>query len=183
MTAQHKDPAWLNGFDLIIAHDTITKRSADRHEPVMAHNNVILVPVLLFDGFTPDDEITVSIGSQAPTLVSKIAIGAFRRGLSNEDAHQLYYPEFCELMGYNTAVEQSRANLIRRVSPVLPNIEQLYAKWFARGVFFYTPNHPKLFVIEDVLRHVLRNYSELVLPQGGSISAWTRCRCSRSRLR
>lgn len=97
-------------------------------------------------------------------MLSRIAVGAHRVGLSQDEALKLYCPEFCNLMGYPEALHEARRNLNTSLSPVISNINQLYSKWYAQGPFFFTSNHPRLFVVEDVLREVLHRQMGLDLP-------------------
>ncbi|WP_164736606.1 GSCFA domain-containing protein [Pararhodobacter zhoushanensis] len=158
-------PDRVKQYDLIVAHETIRNRptfvAALADKP-----NLITIPPLFFNGFTPDDELGgVTFGNGTVIELSRIAVGAFRHSLSRDEAVALYSPEFCDLMGYPQALERARNNLIRTLAPYIPEIEQLYAKWYAQGPFFYTGNHPKLFVVEDMFRNVLKRKAGIVLQE------------------
>ena len=78
----------------------------------------------------------------------------------------LYSPRFCDLLNYPGELETARSNLVRNMSDQIPQAEQLYSKWYGQGVFFYTMNHPKLFIVEDVLRHCMLSQAGISLPAG-----------------
>lgn len=161
---EHLQPGVMDGYDLILAHHGVRNRK-QIFDAIKDHPNLITLPSLFFDGFTPDDEIRVSLSAKGPNiLLSRIAVGAFRNGLSLEEALQLYSPGFCHAMDYHKVIDRAKRNLIAMLAPDFPNAEQLYAKWYGKGVFFHTSNHPKLFVVEDVLRGVLQSQTEIVLP-------------------
>ncbi|MDA7430293.1 GSCFA domain-containing protein [Primorskyibacter aestuariivivens] len=163
---EHLEQDYIRGFDMVIAHETYKKR-AELKTALKDHPKLVLMPVLFFDGFTPDDEINIAYqdGRQMAPM-SRIAVGAFRNGLTRKEAKALYTPEFCDLMGYKQALHRARKNMARRVSPYIADIDQLISKWYAEGVFFHTGNHPKLTVVEDVLREILRRDAGLDLPAG-----------------
>ena len=158
------EPDYIRGFDMVVVHD-IYRNRPNIAEALKDHPRLVTLPVLFFNGFSPDDEVNVTFDGGSGALLSRIAVGAFRNGLSQQEALKLYSPEYCDLLSYPEALERARQNLVRRLAPSIPEAEHLYAKWYARGVFFYTANHPKLFVVEDVLRHGLRRQAGIELPE------------------
>lgn len=164
-TGQDLDPARLSRFDMILVQGGAQKRVADA---VRHHPRVVNLPVLLFNGFTPDDEwFVVPKPGHVVLLMSRIAVGAWRHGLTLDDAMELYSPRFCDLMQYPEMFATARRNLIGNLAPEVPEIEQLFDRWSERGPFFLTFNHPRLFIVEDVLRAVLQREG-LDLPRGVS---------------
>lgn len=128
------------------------------------------MPVLFFNGLTPDDATGLMTPENKARIglpvSSRIAMGALRNGLSADEAHSLYSPTFCDLMGYSQAYNSARENLILQVSNLVPSIASLLEDWRAQGVFYHMSLHPKIHVIEDILRCVLHNQVQVGLPRG-----------------
>lgn len=163
--AEQHSSTWYDQFDMVLTHNE-AKNLPPVWSAIQSHRNLVLIPVLFFNGFTPDDEIAMPMRpGSGPAMMSRIAVGAFRTGLHRDEAMELYSPVFCDFMGYPATLASARQFLITRFAPTIPNIEQLYASWFARGPFFFTSNHPRLFVVEDILRETLRNCSGIELPR------------------
>ena len=94
---------------------------------------------------------------------------AWKRGLPKSETRLLYNPEFLDLMGYHSDFELMKRLFLKDLARNTSNPEALFARWFDRGVFFFTGNHPKSFVVEDILRSVLHPL-DLGLP-AASLSA------------
>lgn len=165
VTATNLESDWFSQFDLVVTHSE-TKNRSELWAALQHHPRIVFVPVLFFRGFTPDDEISISMQpGNGPVMLSRIAVGAHRNNLSKDEAVSLYCPEFCDLMGYPAVLDDARRNLVARLSPFARNINQLYSKWYAKSPFFFTPNHPKLFVVEDVLREALLGQAGINIPE------------------
>lgn len=155
--ASKMTPDYLAGFDVIIAQD-MRPDLADLWRAIRTHPRVILYPWLLFFGFHPDHTVVqVRPGNPSGAVdnVSRIIFAAWCRGLSPAETEALYNPEFVSAMGYREELARNRDVFLERLSAYTSRAEALFSQWFDRGVFFHTGNHPKSFVIEDMLREVL----------------------------
>ncbi len=150
-------PGYLARFDVIIAQDICPERK-DLWQMVDTHPMVIRFPWLLFYGLTPDHCILSTPPGRPRRLlgnIPRIMAAAKARGLTRAQACALYNPAFIDAMGYRGDFAINRGMLIENLSAYTANAEALFERWFDHGVFFFTGNHPKLMVIEDVLRAVL----------------------------
>lgn len=166
-------PAGLEGLsaEVLRAHDAILTQDFRGRFPelwaeVLQHPRVFRLPILVFNGLTPD-QLAVAVKQTAPRgawgNVPRIMLAAWSRGLPRSEARKLYDPEFLDLMGYATDYEAHRRLFLKDLTSYVPQAEALFARWHARGIFFHTGNHPKSFVIEDVLRAILQE-SGIALP-------------------
>ena len=171
---------FLNRFDAIIIQNRRYAQS-DLSQLLKAHPRVINFPWLLFYGLTPDHCVLSPVAeitgkntekntknppenqSRRIGNIPRIMAAAHTRGLTRGQTRALYNPEFIEAMGYHSDFAVNRSVLIESLSAYTPRAEALFERWFNRGVFFYTGNHPNLMVIEDILREVLKPH-DMALP-------------------
>lgn len=66
-------------------------------------------------------------------------------------------------MGYHSDFDSHKNIFVNYLASYVPQADALFSRWYDRGIFFHTGNHPKSFVVEDVLRAILRN-SSIALP-------------------
>ncbi|MEY8829264.1 GSCFA domain-containing protein [Sedimentitalea sp. XS_ASV28] len=147
----------LAPYDLIIAQDVRLNRK-EFWNAVNKFSNVIRFPFLVFGGLTPDHSTLPPLPGKSGNPngnVSRIAAAACHRGLTPEQAQALYNPEFVALMGYESGFDTQRAAFVKMLSNYTPRAEFLFESWQAQDVYFHTSNHPKLWVVEDVLRDIL----------------------------
>ena len=160
---------FFRGYRLVIVQDIHASQNFFVNA-IGAHKGVAYMPVLFFNGLTPDDAKGLmalkNMSGKGFPVSSGIAMGALRNGLSIDEAHSLYSPDFCNLLGYGHAYQKARENLISQISDTVPNIASLLEDWKTHGVFYHMSLHPKLYVIEDILRSVLKNQVNLELPLG-----------------
>lgn len=159
-------PEYLAGFDVVIAQD-MRPDLVDLWSAIRTHSYVISYPWLLFFGFHPDHSVVQTRpGASSGPLdnVSRITFAAWCRGLAPAETETLYNPEFVSAMGYRKDFSRNRDAFLERLSAYTSRAEALFARWFDRGVFFHTGNHPKSFVIEDMLREVLAS-KDIDLPR------------------
>jgi len=157
---------FLAGFDVVIAQDIRPDRK-ELWQAVNAHPHVIQFPWLLFFGLTPDHStVTSSSGAQGQSQenIPRIMAAAKTRGLTRDQTRALYNPEFVEAMGYRDVFAVNRSIFIETLSAYTPRATYLFEKWFDQGVFFHTGNHPKSFVIIDILREVLQKHDIPLAP-------------------
>lgn len=166
-------PAGLEGLsaEVLQRYDVILTQSFGGRFPelwsaVLRHPSVFHLPILVFNGLTPD-QLAVEAKPSAPKgawgNVPRIMLGAWSRGIAQNEAQKLYNPEFIDLMGYVADFAVHRRLFLESLTAYVPQAEPLFARWYDRGIFFHTGNHPKSYVIEDVLRGLLYG-SQIALP-------------------
>ena len=152
------DAAFLSNFDLVIAQDARPDRVA-LWQAVGQHPNIVRFPWLLFFGFTPDHTSApmqpASGVAGVIDNVSRIMMAAWKRGLTQEAARTLFNPEFVSAMGTYRDLAGHRDRFVTALQKYTPRARHLFDTWYDRGIFFHTGNHPKSFVIEDILRDPL----------------------------
>lgn len=121
------------------------------------------LPFVNFAGFHPDivyylDPTRSHKFIYGPTGVynSGLAMFAFMRGMSVDQAEALYCEEVFEQVGYFDLWEPAAQEFLGAAASVGLNLETQFARWMRSGNFMYTPNHPKNFVMVDVARAALR---------------------------
>lgn len=150
-------PRFIRGFDAIIAQDIRPDRT-DLWQAVATHPCVISFPWLLFYGFTPDHAVIAPKPASAIgpiDNISRIMAAAWKRGLSHAETRDLFAPEMIDAMGYRRDFNVQRNVFIENLSAYTSRAAYFFNLWFDRGIFFFSGNHPKSFVIEDILRDVL----------------------------
>ncbi len=164
------DQNFLRGFDLVIAQD-VRPDFVDLWAAVAQHPAVVHLPFLSFNGFTPDQiGVTTKPGSGLPALdhMSRIMTAAWKRGLEPDRVKRLFNPEFLDAMGYTRLFTTRRSIFVEGLAAYLPQAEHLFDRWFSQDIFFYSMGHPKSFIIEDVLRGVLKDHDLALPPEGAS---------------
>lgn len=144
--------AYLRDFDLVIAQD-LRKDRAAIWQAIEQHPRVVRFPWQIFFGFTPDHSTT-----HKPALdnISRIMSAAWHFGFDRDKIVALFNPEFLDAMGYYRDFANHRSAFVGMMARYTDKAEYLFEKWFDQGVFFYTGNHAKSFVIEDTLIEVLK---------------------------
>lgn len=147
----------LAGFDAVIAHHVLPER-AELWARVNDHPRVINFPMIFFAGLTPDF-MTFTPGSISAraSQSSRIVAAAKVRGFTPEATRELFNPEFISAMRYRDVFSIQRRVFLENLSTFTSRAEYLFENWQDRGVFFHTANHPKMYVIADLLRDILRN--------------------------
>jgi Polysaccharide biosynthesis enzyme WcbI len=159
--------AYMRTFDFIIVQDfgedTFGVLSADLIREIFPRTYTL--PGFLFSAFHPD---IVYVPNAAPkpdehrTVQSAIgdyhsalAVFGFLQNLSVEKTHSLYRGEVYESLGYMNMWAESEAFLLAPFRGYGWPVDRFYIQWVRRGVFMYTINHPKLFVLADIARMIL----------------------------
>ncbi|HTO79226.1 MAG TPA: WcbI family polysaccharide biosynthesis putative acetyltransferase [Methylocystis sp.] len=121
----------------------------------------MLVPQIVFNAFHPDC-IYVSREDGSPVFSplgpyhSALALFAFLKGLKVEEAHALFNENVFEALGYLDAWGPAAEETLRQCKAAGDlDLSKEFLKWSRRGVFMYTINHPKPFVLLDIARHLL----------------------------
>lgn len=147
----------LAGYDVVIAQD-IRLNDKGLWDVLGQHPRLVHIPALVFFGLTPDTLNLLAGPDRAPppeNNVPRIALAARARGLSAVQAQALYCHGFIEEMGYGRDFEIHRQNFLGVLGKYTAHAAHLFDSWFARGPFFHTYRHPRLFVVQDMLREVL----------------------------
>jgi hypothetical protein len=86
---------------------------------------------------------------------SAIALLAWKAGLSVADALRLYRRDIFRRLGYFDFWESSCADLRAEGEAAGVPLGPMLERWIERGCFMHSVNHPKLFVMADVIAHLL----------------------------
>lgn len=122
--------------------------------PRRSNGLVIHLPAFAFRGLHPD-AFNLEGGPPsvllAGTLYSKLITVAFMHGWTREQAARLFDSEVYEACGYFAAYEHERTSLIGEHAAVGIDIAGPFDAWRENGNFLHTFNHPKHFVLVDLL--------------------------------
>jgi hypothetical protein len=152
----------LATYDYVFSHEFLTGhvRNGGSEELCARLNKVIMMPAITFAAFHPDLVYLLdATRGHAPTIGpvgpyhSAIAVLAFRRGLSLEEAHALFNRNVYETLGYFDVWNEAARELIdysRRKFGL--DLSAELANWSRRGVFMYSLVHPKPFVLFDIAK-------------------------------
>ena len=89
---------------------------------------------------------------------SALALFAFRGGLSPREANALFNDNVFEALRYFDFWNEASAELIEGVKRTCGlDLSAELGHWARRGVFMYTVNHPKPFVLVDVAKKLLKH--------------------------
>ena len=126
-------------------------------------DRVTYYPRVTFPAFTPDI-VYAKVGDQllqSPLgdYNSALILYGWGRGLSAVEIRALFCPEVFERVGFGRFLDQSKAAMIAEGNAVDFPIAELLEKWLASGRFMHTVNHPKLGVLADIARTMLKKAS------------------------
>jgi hypothetical protein len=152
----------LATYDYVFSHEfpAGSVRGGGSDELCARLDKVIMFPAITFAAFHPDlvyllDETrghAPTIGPVGP-YHSALAVFAFRRGLSLEEAHALFNRNVFEAVGYfdvwNAAAEELIESSKRKYDF---DLSAELASWARRGVFMYSLVHPRPFVLFDIAK-------------------------------
>jgi hypothetical protein len=102
------------------------------------------------DSFYPEGPQPVS-AAKAGTMQSRIAMTAFLLGKSRHEALAAFNETVYEKLGYFAVYDPGRQALINHYAAAGIDITEAMARWESKGSFLYLHNHPKMFVIHDLL--------------------------------
>jgi hypothetical protein len=142
---------FLNSADLVITGNS-------EFAPRAGEANLVRIPLFQFRGLHPDSFHLYGLTSvlKAGNLFSRIATVAFILGMSCSDTSELFREEVYKRIGYIDAYEVERSNFISRFNAANINLVEEFARWESMGKFLYSYNHPKSFVLNDILCQALR---------------------------
>jgi hypothetical protein len=120
-----------------------------------------LIPQFGFNAFHPDCiYVSQADGSQVFSPIgpyqSALALFAFLKGLTLEEANALFNENVFQTLGYLDAWSPSVEETLRRCRAEGDlDLSNELLRWARRGIFMYTINHPKSFVLIDIARRLL----------------------------
>lgn len=123
---------------------------------------VLAVPRVYFSGFHPDVAYPNTAAAELKGLPmgnahSAILLAAFRDNLSVQETLSLYRGEVYEALGYFDAYDFSIEALIDECSQCGFDVAPMLPAWLEGGAFVYVPLHPRIEVLDDIARALLRS--------------------------
>lgn len=120
-----------------------------------ARATTIDLPGFSFWGLQPDSFYVTgpepASAAKAGTMQSRIAVTAFLLGWSWQDAVAAFNESVYQQLGYFAVYDAGRDALIRHYAAAGIDIVDAFPGWEAKGNYLYLHNHPKLFVMHDLL--------------------------------
>lgn len=126
---------------------------------------VRLMPLVEYPAFHPDqvyiiDEMTNErIVGPLGEYHSLIVSAAFYSGFSEERCVNLFNPLTYQAFGFYNAYSSSRSDLLAQEPRTGYPLSELLPKWDEQGQWMRTINHPKKFVLSDLVQHALEKES------------------------
>jgi hypothetical protein len=122
---------------------------------------VLSIPYFYFRGLHPDSFHLGAGDRNVPSVLltgnlhSRIAAVCYSLGLAQSEAVAAFNGRVYERIGYFSAFESARQNLLERFAKKEIDLAPAFERWRSTGNFLYTYNHPKAFVFNDILREAL----------------------------
>lgn len=127
----------------------------------LEHPRVVRLPATAYRAFHPDVTEYIQIDGK-PLLGlfgafhSKIALESYLRRYSQEEAYKAFNAVTYEKLGYFNIYEHAFKRLAENYKAVGLDAATLVPKWHRRGCFMFTIPHPKIHVILDLTKEVMR---------------------------
>lgn len=157
--------ATLDGFDRILAMDVMLPKL-----PAVTGPRVFRLPAVLFSGYHPDFCYLSRVGPLSRGLLgqyhSVTAYSAFVLGMDVHATIALFERGMYEAMGGIAHWEEAKAALVRNFAASGLDVKPHFVRWSRRGVFMHTMNHPRIDVLMDVARLLLRQAGLEVVDPG-----------------
>ena len=122
-------------------------------------DNVWRVPEFVFFGYHPDlCYVSVTDGlfkGPLGSFHSALAYAAFRHGVGEVAAAELFREEVFEALGYLAAWDEARETMLGSYRHHGFMLEEAFARWSAAGPFMHTPNHPGIRCLHDLAKVIL----------------------------
>ncbi|MEP7118988.1 MAG: GSCFA domain-containing protein, partial [Acidobacteriota bacterium] len=116
-------------------------------------------PKILFSAFHPDfDFVRDRSGTRFDGPCghhSALVFYAWQRGMSARAAAELFTPDVFARVGYFDYWAAAAAFLVEESRAANVELEPFIPNWTARGVWMYSFNHPRLYVLSDVARALM----------------------------
>lgn len=120
---------------------------------------IVYYPRIAFPALQPDQVRVTSKEGRLPSSVvdlhSALIFHGWRRKLSASAIHSLFCEEVFERLGYFDLVDASMKAAAKEGEATGIDLPALIRRWLQRESFIHIVNHPKLFAISDIARHVL----------------------------
>jgi hypothetical protein len=157
----------IDGFDRVL----VSPQARELLAPGLAErSDVAVVPQVLFQGYHPDLCFLSLEGALAKGLLgpchSAIAYAAWRAGYDLPATLALYRADVYAALGYHEAWASSRDQLLSAYRAHGLELETAFVRWSRAGVFMHSLNHPKIGVLMDLARELLRSAGEPILETG-----------------
>lgn len=124
-----------------------------------ARDNVWRVPSFVFFGYHPDlSYVSLTDGLCRGPLGqfhSTLAYAAFRNGIGEVAAAELFREEVFEALGYFAAWDEARDTMLGAFRHHGFSLDGAFARWSATGPFMHTPNHPAIRCLHDLAKTIL----------------------------
>jgi hypothetical protein len=132
----------------------------------------VSIPPFVFRGLYPDAFHLQGRASVlgSGNLFSRIAVVSHALGGSPERTVALFRPEVYERLGYVALYEHEREEVIRKFAASSIDLSDAFSRWESRGKFLYTLNHPRAFVLFDILCRALAPHA-LIRDDPGALAA------------
>lgn len=158
----------LRGAGLIFFHDWAVRDAVQARLPeVVARCR--MVPGIAFPAFHPDadyvmDAAGTPIMGRMGQYQSSIAFFGWSQGLSVDETLGLYNAQVYRQLGFYDYWKPSRDHLLRVGELCDLPLGELVERWTRHGVWMYSMNHPRLFVLADLARALMAREGIATLP-------------------
>lgn len=134
-------------------------------------------PAIAFSAFHPDLTFVraknargegVTVSNPLSGYHSMIALFGYKSGISIDDIASFYHAGVYARLGYFDQWSDSRRQLLDEGDRCGMPLNAMFARWAEHGPFMYSSNHPRLAVMEDIARELLRRIG--VTPTCDSVS-------------
>ena len=157
----------METYDYVFTHDFTdghlsgggTSEQLRQHIP-----RTVLFPAIGFSAFHPDMVLIHDLSRHHGFVFgpigpyhSALALFAWRKGLSLEEANALYTENVFRLVGYFDVWNDAARELVEGLQNAYGfDFSADLLNWSRRGVFMYSNVHPMHFVLNDVAKHLWR---------------------------
>jgi len=151
--------AQLGNFDLVLAVANADEFGISSH--LAQCKRVLTWPNVVFFGFHPDITYFGIDGRPVRSAMgdynSHIVASAYAQGLSTRETARLFNRLVYAKLGFFDKYAISRAALLVAAEHCGLDLHEALAGWEQAGVFMYSINHPKLVVLADIAKALLRS--------------------------
>lgn len=125
-----------------------------------ASDKIRLFPRILFPAFHPDADYVFSktnssVDSPIGAYQSTLALYGWLNNYSAEETVQLFNNETFEKLGYFNYWDISKKALTLEGKETNLPLDELINTWSRQGIWMYSMNHPRLFVMIDIAKAIL----------------------------
>lgn len=153
----------LKSFDLIYTQKKMLFEAL-RNIDIFT-DRVRLMPIVEYAAFQPD-QIYVTSNITHERVVgplgeyqSLIAAAAFYSGFSQAKCASLFRPSVYNSMGFQETAEAARVDLLHQQETTGYPLADLMSKWDEKGKWMRSVNHPKKYVLSDLVTYALEQES------------------------